>query len=46
MGWWTPVSTPQTAEVLFRPFRAGTNQRIGFLVVDPFDFETLMKVVP
>jgi len=39
-------STAQTAEELFRPVRAGTIQRIGFLVVDPFDFETLMKLSP
>jgi hypothetical protein len=39
-------SAAQTAEVLFRPIRARTIERIGFLMVDPFDFETLMQVVP
>jgi hypothetical protein len=39
-------STAETAEVPLRPIRAGTVQRTGFLVVDPFDFETLMRVVP
>jgi len=39
-------SATQTAEELFRPIRAGTVQSAGFLVVDPFDFETLMQVVP
>ena len=39
-------STPLTAEEPFRPIRAGTIQRTGFLVVGPFDFETLMRLVP
>jgi hypothetical protein len=39
-------STAQTAEELLRPGRAGTTQRTGFLVVDPVNFETLMKVCP
>nr|WP_300161823.1 hypothetical protein [Bradyrhizobium sp.] len=39
-------STAQTAEELFRPVGTGTIQNAGFLVVDPFDFETLMKVAP
>ncbi len=39
-------STAETAEVPLRPIRAGTVQRTGFLLVDPFDFETLMRVVP
>ena len=39
-------STAETAEVLFRPIRAGTVQRVRFLVVDPFNFETFMQVVP
>jgi hypothetical protein len=37
-------SAAQTAEELFRPIRAGTIQSTGFLVVDPFDLETLMQV--
>jgi hypothetical protein len=39
-------STAKTAEVFLRPVRAGAIHRTGFLVVDPFDFETLMQVVP
>jgi len=35
-------STAETAEVLFRPIRAGAIQRVRFLMVDPFDFETFM----
>jgi hypothetical protein len=35
-------STPQTAEEPLRPIRAGTIQSTGFLVVGPFDFETLI----
>jgi hypothetical protein len=37
-------STTLTAEEPFRPIRAGTIQSTGFLVVDPFDLETLMQV--
>jgi hypothetical protein len=39
-------SAPLTAEEPFRPIRAGTIQRTGFLVVSPFDFETLMQIFP
>jgi hypothetical protein len=39
-------STAQTAEELLRPVRAGTIQSTGFLLVDPFDFRTLMQIVP
>jgi hypothetical protein len=39
------LSTPQTAEEPFRPIRAGTIQSKGFLVVGPFDFETLMRLL-
>jgi hypothetical protein len=39
-------STAQTAEVLLRPIRARAVKRIRFLMVDPFDFETFMQVVP
>jgi hypothetical protein len=38
-------STPQTAEEPLRPIRAGNIQRTGFLVVGPFDFETLMRLL-
>jgi hypothetical protein len=38
--------TAQTAEELFRPVRAGTIQRTGFLVADRFDFKTLMQIFP
>jgi hypothetical protein len=39
-------STTLTAEEPFRPIRAGTIQRTGFLVVGPFDdFETLMRLL-
>jgi hypothetical protein len=37
-------STTLTAEEPFRPIRAGTIQRTGFLV-GPFDFETLMRLL-
>jgi hypothetical protein len=40
------LSTAQTAEVLFRPIRARAIKRVGFLMIDPFDFETFMQVVP
>jgi hypothetical protein len=40
------LSTAKTAEVFLRPVRAGAIHRKVFLVVDPFDFETLMQVVP
>jgi hypothetical protein len=39
-------SAAEAAEVLFRPIRARAVKRVGLLVVDPFDFETLMQVVP
>jgi hypothetical protein len=39
-------SAAEAAEVLFRPIRARAIKRVGFLVVDPFDFEALMQVVP
>jgi hypothetical protein len=39
-------STAQAAEVLFRPIRARAVKRVRFLMVDPFDFEPLMQVVP
>jgi hypothetical protein len=39
-------STAEAAEVLFRPIRARAVKRVRFLMVDPFDFETLMQVVP
>jgi hypothetical protein len=38
-------STTLTAEEP-RLIRAGTIQSTGFLVVGPFDFETLMRFVP
>jgi hypothetical protein len=39
-------STAEAAELLFRPIRARAVKRVRFLMVDPFDFETLMQVVP
>jgi hypothetical protein len=39
-------SAAQAAEVLFRPVRARAVKRVRLLMVDPFDFETLMQVVP
>jgi hypothetical protein len=39
-------SAAETAEVLFRPICARAIKRVCFLMVDTFDFETLMKVVP
>jgi hypothetical protein len=36
----------QAADVLFRPIRARTVKAARFLMVDLFDFETLMQVVP
>jgi hypothetical protein len=42
-------SAAQAAELLFRPMRARAVKRIRFLVfgvLDPFEFETLMQVVP
>jgi len=38
-------SAAETAEVLFRPICARAIKRVCFLMVDTFDFETLMKVV-
>jgi hypothetical protein len=38
-------SAAEAAEVLFSPIGAGSVERVGFLVVDPFNFETLMKVI-
>jgi hypothetical protein len=38
-------STTLTAEEPFRPIRAGTIQRTGFLAAGPFDFETLMRLL-
>jgi hypothetical protein len=35
-------SAAEAAEVLFRPIRARAVKRVSLLVVDPFDFETLM----
>jgi hypothetical protein len=40
------LSTTQATEKFFRPIRASTVLRIGFLMVDPLNFKTLMKVVP
>jgi hypothetical protein len=37
--------TAHTAEELFRPLRAGSIHSTGFLA-DPFDFKTLMQIVP
>jgi hypothetical protein len=37
---------PETTGVPRHPIRVGTAQRTDFLVVDPFDFEALMRVVP
>jgi hypothetical protein len=39
-------SAAQAAEVLFRPIRGRAVKRVRFLMVDPFDFESLMQVVP
>jgi hypothetical protein len=39
-------SAAQAAELLFRPIRARAVKRMRFLVFDPFDFETLIRVVP
>jgi hypothetical protein len=39
-------SAAQAAELLFRPIRARAVKRIRLLMFDPFDFETLMQVVP
>ncbi len=35
-------SASQAAEVLFGPIGAGSVERIGFLVIDPFDLKPLM----
>jgi len=39
-------SAKEAAEVLFRPIRARAVERVRFLMIDPFDFETLMQAVP
>jgi hypothetical protein len=39
------LNTADTAEVLFRPIRARAIKRVGFLMISPFDFATLMQVV-
>ena len=39
-------SAAQAADVLFRPIRARAVKRIRVLMLDPFDFETLMQAVP
>jgi hypothetical protein len=39
-------SAAEAAEVLFRPIRARAVKRVRFLMVDPFDFEALMQIVP
>jgi hypothetical protein len=39
-------SAAQAAEVPFRPVRARAVKPVRLLMVDPFDFETLMQVVP
>ena len=39
------LNTADTAEVLFRPIRARAIKRVGFLMIGPFDFATLMQVV-
>jgi hypothetical protein len=36
------LSASQAAEVLFGPIGAGSVERIGFLIVDPFDFKAFM----
>jgi hypothetical protein len=40
------LSTAQTAEVLFRPIIARAIKRVGLLMIGPFDFATLMQVIP
>ena len=39
-------SAAAAAEVLLRPIRARAVKRVRCLMIDPFDFETLMQVVP
>ena len=39
-------SAAEAAEVLFRPIRACAVERVRFLMIDPLDFKSLMKVVP